>query len=101
MIWTLHCRAYQQVLRSHGYTLTHAEFHNHWVRDGLAALKAVIREKGVKSIAMPPLGCGNGGLDWAVVRPLIETELSDLRDVEVLVFEPMTKLHMHKAGKVE
>ena len=32
---------------------------------------AQVRERGIRSIAVPPLGCGNGGLDWAVVRPLI------------------------------
>lgn len=62
-----------------------------WVRDGLVALKAVIREKKIKSIALPPLGCGNGGLDWAVVRPLIESALGDLQDVEVIVYEPTAK----------
>jgi O-acetyl-ADP-ribose deacetylase (regulator of RNase III) len=62
-----------------------------WVRDGLWALKSVIREKEIKSIALPPLGCGNGGLDWAVVRPLIETALGDLRDVDVIVYEPTSK----------
>ena len=36
-----------------------------WVESGLAALKEVIREKDIRSIAIPPLGCGNGGLDWA------------------------------------
>ncbi|HTD68761.1 MAG TPA: macro domain-containing protein [Candidatus Limnocylindria bacterium] len=62
-----------------------------WVRDGLVALKDVIREKQIKSIAIPPLGCGNGGLDWAVVRPLIEKALGDLKDVEVVVYEPTVK----------
>jgi O-acetyl-ADP-ribose deacetylase (regulator of RNase III) len=62
-----------------------------WVRDGLMALKEVIREKGIKSIALPPLGCGNGGLDWAVVRPLLERTLGDLPGVEVIVYEPTAK----------
>jgi len=62
-----------------------------WVRDGLLSLKGVIREKQIKSIALPPLGCGNGGLDWAVVRPLIEDALGDLNDVDVIVYEPTLK----------
>ncbi len=62
-----------------------------WVRTGLEALKEVIREKQIKSIAIPPLGCGNGGLDWTVVRPMIETALDDLPGVEVIVFEPTAK----------
>ena len=59
-----------------------------WVRDGLLDLKKVIQEKRIKSIAIPALGCGNGGLDWAVVRPMIEAAMSDLSEVDVLVFEP-------------
>lgn len=62
-----------------------------WVRSGLVALKTVIREKQIKSIALPPLGCGNGGLDWAVVRPIIENALAELKDVEVVVYEPTAK----------
>jgi O-acetyl-ADP-ribose deacetylase (regulator of RNase III) len=62
-----------------------------WVRSGLVALKNVIREKQIKSIALPPLGCGNGGLDWAVVRPIIENALAELQDVEVVVYEPTAK----------
>jgi len=60
-----------------------------WVRVGLKALKVVILEKGIRSIAIPPLGCGNGGLDWKVVRPLIESGLTDLENVDILVFEPI------------
>lgn len=62
-----------------------------WVRSGLVALKNVIREKQIKSIALPPLGCGYGGLDWAVVRPIIEQALAELQDVEVVVYEPTAK----------
>ena len=67
-----------------------------WVRDGLVALKAVIREKQIQSLAIPPLGCGNGGLVWAEVRPLIETTLNDLSGVEVMIFEPVEKYHLQK-----
>lgn len=59
-----------------------------WVRDGLVDLKRVIIEFGLNSVAVPPLGCGNGGLDWSDVGPLIEEELGDLKGVDVLVFEP-------------
>jgi O-acetyl-ADP-ribose deacetylase (regulator of RNase III) len=59
-----------------------------WVRDGLVSLNRVIREKSIRSIAIPPLGCGNGGLDWKLVRPLIESALADLEDVDVIVYEP-------------
>jgi O-acetyl-ADP-ribose deacetylase (regulator of RNase III) len=62
-----------------------------WIREGLAALKEVIRQKNIRSIAIPPLGCGNGGLNWKVVRPLIENALSDLPNVDVIVYEPTAK----------
>jgi O-acetyl-ADP-ribose deacetylase (regulator of RNase III) len=59
-----------------------------WVRDGLEDLARVVRELGIRSIALPPLGCGNGGLDWQQVRPMIESALAELSDVEFIVFEP-------------
>ena len=59
-----------------------------WVREGLDDLVRVVRERGIRSIALPPLGCGNGGLEWAHVRPLIEAALADAPDVDVLVYEP-------------
>ena len=62
-----------------------------WVREGLDDLRSVIVELGISSIALPPLGCGNGGLDWADVRPVIESALGDLEGVEVIVFEPSAK----------
>lgn len=55
---------------------------------GLADLVKVIRDKGIRSIAIPPLGSGLGGLDWHEVRPRIESALAELADVQVLVFEP-------------
>lgn len=58
------------------------------IESGLVDLVRVIREKGIRSIAIPPLGCGLGGLDWAEVRPLIETALSAVPDVEAYLFEP-------------
>ena len=42
---------------------------------GLDALIEDVRRLGVKSIAIPPLGCGNGGLDWAAVEPRIRGPL--------------------------
>lgn len=59
-----------------------------WIHEGLEDLKRTIREKGIRSIAIPPLGCGNGGLDWDLVKPLIGNGLGELEDVEIVVFEP-------------
>ncbi len=61
-----------------------------WIRSGLEDLKRVLVEKNIRSVALPPLGCGNGGLDWKIVRPLIEEALADLPTVEFLVYEPTT-----------
>jgi O-acetyl-ADP-ribose deacetylase (regulator of RNase III) len=58
------------------------------IEAGLVDLVRVIREKGIRSIAIPPLGCGLGGLDWAVVRPLIDGALAGLPGVDVYIFEP-------------
>ncbi len=59
-----------------------------FIRDGLVDLVAQVKRLGIRSIAVPPLGCGNGGLDWADVRPLIEAAFETLPDVEVRLFEP-------------
>jgi O-acetyl-ADP-ribose deacetylase (regulator of RNase III) len=49
----------------------------------------VIRELGISSIAIPPLGCGNGGLDWADVEPLILRALGPLSEtVDIRIFAP-------------
>lgn len=59
------------------------------VASGLTALVAEVRRLGIKTIAVPPLGCGLGGLDWAVVRPMIEQAFDEaLPDVKVLLFGP-------------
>jgi O-acetyl-ADP-ribose deacetylase (regulator of RNase III) len=62
-----------------------------WVASGLSALKEEIVKKGIRSLALPPLGCGNGGLEWSLVRPMIEEALGDLDGVEVVVYEPTAK----------
>lgn len=56
---------------------------------GLVALVDEVRARGIRSIAIPPLGSGLGGLDWSQVRPLIERAFAALPDVEVQVFEPI------------
>lgn len=59
-----------------------------FIRDGLVDLVAQIRRLGIRSIAIPPLGCGNGGLEWTEVRPLIESAFAGLPELEVRLFPP-------------
>lgn len=58
------------------------------IEAGLDALVSEIRARGIRSVAIPPLGSGLGGLQWSDVRPTIERALSALPDVKVIVFEP-------------
>ena len=62
-----------------------------WIESGLRDLRRVITERNIRSIALPPLGCGNGGLEWHAVRPLIESVLDDRTGVDVLVYEPTSE----------
>lgn len=58
------------------------------VESGLQALIEVIREHGIKSVAIPPLGAGLGGLEWIEVKQRIEAALATFEDVDVRVYEP-------------
>ena len=55
---------------------------------GLQALADDVRRLGIRSIAIPPLGCGLGGLRWSDVRPRIERTFAALPEVTVLLYEP-------------
>ncbi len=69
---------------------------NHWkskskiedIESGLKALVHEVVERKITSIAIPPLGCGLGGLDWKQVKPLIMKAFESLTDVKVSLFEP-------------
>ncbi len=61
-----------------------------WIQEGLNDLVRFDSGKKIRSIAIPPLGSGNGGLAWSEVKPLIEA-LGSLKDVAVIVYEPTTK----------
>lgn len=58
------------------------------IEAGLHDLVRVIRERAITSVAVPPLGCGSGGLEWRDVRPRIEHALGDLAGVRVLLYAP-------------
>ncbi|MDJ0734271.1 MAG: macro domain-containing protein [Nostocaceae cyanobacterium] len=59
------------------------------IKNGLTALIAEVKQLGITSIAIPPLGCGNGGLNWTEVKPLIESAFNQLPNVQVILFEPI------------
>lgn len=59
-----------------------------YIKKGLDDLYHIIIQNEIKSIAIPPLGCGNGGLDWKIVKPLIVEKLSKLSDTEIIIYEP-------------
>lgn len=63
-----------------------------YIRAGLNALVEEIHASRLRSIAIPPLGCGNGGLAWKDVEPLIERALLALPEVRVVVFGPGASL---------
>src|SRR5437588_2421134 len=62
-----------------------------WIVEGLQDLKRVIQEHDIRSIALPPLGAGNGGLNWPDVRMEVQRILGDLQRVEIFVYEPTAK----------
>jgi len=62
-----------------------------WITEGLQDLRKFIEAHSIRSIALPPLGSGNGGLNWRDVRAEIVRALGNLENVDVLVFEPTEK----------
>lgn len=62
-----------------------------YIEQGLQSLRNEIQRSGIKSIAIPPLGSHNGGLDGNQVRPMIEHALLDL-DCDVYIYEPSQEI---------
>lgn len=58
------------------------------VAAGLDDLVRVLRSKNIQSVAIPPLGCGLGGLDWVEVKALIKEKLAALSGITVRIYEP-------------
>lgn len=57
-----------------------------WIEEGLIDLKQGIKKrKEIRSVAIPQLGCGNGGLDWTDVEPLIYKAFEDLVEVDITI----------------
>jgi O-acetyl-ADP-ribose deacetylase (regulator of RNase III)/uncharacterized protein YwgA len=58
------------------------------IEAGLRDLVNILKERNINSVAVPPLGCGLGGLDWNIVRSMIEKAFSVLPDLKIYLFEP-------------
>jgi len=58
------------------------------IRDGLRALVSDVQRLRIGSVAVPPLGCGNGGLNWHEVQPLIEAAFVGVPNVKVSLYSP-------------
>lgn len=59
-----------------------------YIESGLKALSEELSKGEIRSIAIPPLGCGNGGLHWYVVKPMIEKYLSTFTNIDIIIYEP-------------
>lgn len=83
--------------RENGKCIINFPTKGHWqepsrledIARGLRSLREVIEAEALQSVALPPLGCGNGGLEWDKVRALIEGALTDLATVRIEVYEPI------------
>ncbi|MDR2815936.1 MAG: macro domain-containing protein [Proteiniphilum sp.] len=62
-----------------------------YIEDGLVELVKVIKERNIKSIAIPPLGSGNGGLDWNKVKQILGKHLSEM-NCDIFIYEPTTAI---------
>lgn len=62
-----------------------------WVEDGLQDLRAFIERENIRSIAIPPLGAGQGRLPWPDVRRAIYDALDDLPNVDIYLYEPTNR----------
>lgn len=58
-----------------------------YISVGLVALREALLNHRIKSVAIPPLGCGNGGLEWSRIRPMMEKAFDGL-DIDIFIFEP-------------
>lgn len=62
-----------------------------YIAEGLKSLVEAIKEHKIKSIAIPPLGCGNGGLDWSRVKQMMTEALSE-SEAQIIIFEPSSEI---------
>jgi O-acetyl-ADP-ribose deacetylase (regulator of RNase III) len=69
-----------------------------YIDRGLLALRNYLQKQGAVSVALPPLGCGNGGLEWSQVSKFIEHHLRGL-EATIYVYEPHELSHSEKSGR--
>lgn len=87
---------YDTLKTSRPYYIINFPTKQHWrhksriedIDSGLKALVQEIKDRRIRSIAIPAIGCGLGGLKWAQVQPRIAEALKDIRDLYVIIFEP-------------
>ena len=63
-----------------------------YIDEGLKQLKILIKKLNIKSIAIPPIGAGNGKLDWDIVLKKLENFEKNLKDVNVIVYTPSSDI---------
>lgn len=85
--------------REDGITIVNFPTKNKWrenskieyIETGMDYFIKILPELGVKKIAIPPLGCGNGGLLWTDVKKIIEDKIINFTDkYDFIIFEPST-----------
>ncbi len=65
-----------------------------YIEKGLDDLIGIINQHNIKSIAIPPLGAGNGGLEWEKVKKIINTKLQNI-NVDIYIYEPTKQIKEH------
>ena len=85
-----------EVLPSLAETVVNFPTKRHWRDDsrlediisGLEALRTFLETRDTDVVTVPALGCGHGGLDWRIVRPIVESSLADLK-ADIRVYSPL------------
>ncbi|MEP7457513.1 macro domain-containing protein [Phyllobacterium sp. SB3] len=72
-----------------------------YIEDGLDDFVIQIKQLPINSVVLPPLGCGNGGLDWNMVKPILIEKLSPVDDVDFIVFAPPSDENTSRNDKME
>lgn len=60
-----------------------------YIHKGMEKVAAYLKEHNISSVAIPPLGCGNGGLKWTDVKPVIIQHLTPIQaELDIQIYEP-------------